>query len=63
MRNGYADYSNGYYSYYNFEPFLTDVNPADVDTLNQLEYSINMQEEGQDIKNDFNILKKIKWKI
>ena len=57
MRNGFADYSNGYYSYYNFEPFLTDVNRAVVDAFNQLEYSINMQEEGQDIKNDFNIFK------
>jgi hypothetical protein len=57
MKNGYADYSNGYYNYYNYEPFLTDVNRAVVDAFNQLEYSINMQEEGQDIKNDFNIFK------
>ncbi len=57
MKNGYADYSNGYCNYYNYEPFLTDVNRAVVDAFNQLEYSINMQEEGQDIKNDFNIFK------
>ena len=61
MRNWYAVNSSGYYSYYNFEPCLTDVYRAVVDAFNQLELSINMQEEGQYIKNDLNIFKKIEW--